>query len=246
MTDAWREPSAARLPAAHLDALAAFRDRTDVRVHADGAAVWVRWPPGRLDVIRSLLPVPGVEFFAHRNGLWFRFGSRVPTADTPPDGDGRPVAGVLSPARFAPVPPGSTPGPPIVLRVVRGGVPRPAAALACAIDDLRHWGDTATTAELAAVRAARAEGRAVLLGGRLPVVPGAVRFWGDAVLVPVGFRPDPDLPPAVLREAVGAADDELVLFDECGVDVIPRQAFVPLTRAGLRLAVRDPDRRPTP
>jgi hypothetical protein len=134
----------------------------------------------------------------------------------------------------------------IVLRVVRGGVPRPATALACALDDLRRWGDAATTAELASVRAARSEGRAVLLGDRLPVVPGAVRYWGDDLLVPVGHRPDPDLPPAVLRDAVGAGGDELVLLDEGGADVIPRGAFAPLTRAGLRLALRDPDRRPTP
>jgi hypothetical protein len=247
MTDAvWRETSAARLPAVRLAALAAVRDRADVRVHADGPDAWVRWSPGRLDVVRCLLPVPGVEFFTRRDGLWFRLGCRVPTADAPPDGDGRPLAGVLVPARFEPVPPGTTPGPPVVLRVVRGGAPRPATALTCATNDLRRWADAATTAELAAVRAARSAGRTVLLGARLPVVPAATRFWGDDLLVPVGYRPDPDLPSAVLRAAVGAGGGELVLLDEGGADVIPREAFEPLTRAGLRLALRDPDRRPTP
>ena len=86
----------------------------------------------------------------------------------------------------------------------------------------------------------------MLIGDRLPAVPGAVRFWGTDLLVPVGHRPDPDLPPAILRDAVGAGSDELVLLDEDGADVIPRAAFAPLTRAGLRLALRDPDRRPTP
>ena len=247
MTDtAWRETSAARLPATSLATLAAVRDRADVRVHANGPDAWVRWSPSRLDVVRCLLPVPGVELFTHRDGLWFRLGCRVPTADTPPDGDGRSVAGVLVPARIEPVPPEPAPGPPVVLRVIRGGSPRPATALACATDDLHRWADAATTAELAAIRAARSEGRAVLLGTRLPTVTGATRFWGDDFLVPIGYRPEPDLPPAVLRSAVGAGGDDLVLLDEDGADVIPREAFAPLTRAGLRLALRKPDRRPTP
>jgi hypothetical protein len=67
----------------------------------------------------------------------------------------------------------------------------------------------------------------------------AVRLWGDDLLVPVGFRPDPDLPPATLREAVGAEADELVVLDEAGAEVVPRAAFAPLTRAGVRLALRD-------
>jgi hypothetical protein len=247
MTDAvWRETSAARLPAVRLAALAAVRDRADVRVHADGPEAWVRWSPGRLDVVRCLLPVPGAEFYTRHDGLWFRLGCRVPTADAPPDGDGLPLAGVLVPARFEPVPPGSPPGPPVVLRVVRGGAPRSATALACATDDLRRWADAATTAELAAVRAARSAGRAVLLGARLPVVPGATRFWGNDLLVPVGYRPEPDLPPAVLRAVVGAGGDELVLLDEDGADVIHRGAFEPMTRAGLRLALPDPGRRASP
>ena len=149
--DPWREVSAARLPAAHLAALAPVRDREGVRVVPAGAFAWACWPAGRADIVRCLLPVPGVEFFTRRVGLWFRFGCLVPTADAPPAGDGQPVAAVLVPARFEPLLPGSPP-PPVVLTVARGGAPRPAAALACALGDLVSWADRATTAELAAVR----------------------------------------------------------------------------------------------
>lgn len=237
--DPWREVSAARLPAAHLHALAPVRDRADVRVFPAGESAWVRWPADWLDVVRCLLPVPGVEFLVDRGGKWFRFASRLPVSEVPPMGEGRPVAAVLSPARFEPVPPGTEAASPILLRVVRGGEPKPATALACRTAALATWADTATTMELAAVRAARSDGRAVLLGPKLPAIPGAVRFWGDDFFVPVGFRPDPDLPPVALRAAVGATADELVFLSESGAELIPRAAFEPLTRAAVRLAVAE-------
>ncbi len=236
--DPWQDVTAASIPLAAAAALGPVRHRAEVRVQPDGDRLWVRWPVGRADVVRCLLPVSGVVFLVPRGGVWFPFGSRVPTADGPPDGDGRPVAAVVAPARFVPVVPAEMTAAPVVLRVVRGGEPKPASALVCALADLAGWVDTATSAELAAVRAARAGGRIVLRGAKLPVVSVATRFWGDDVLVPVGFRPEPDLAPDVIRAAVGADADDLVLLDETGVDLIPKAAFAPVTRAGLRLALR--------
>lgn len=236
--DPWKDVTAARLPAAGAAALGPVRHRPEVRVLPVGDQLWVRWPAGRADVVRCLLPVAGVVFFVARAGAWFPFGSRLPTGDTPPDGNGLPVAAVLAPARFAPLGPDEVALAPVTLRVVRGGESRPVAALACALADLVGWADTATTADLAAASAARADARVLLRGAKLPHVPNATRFWGNDVLVPVGFRPAPDLRPAVLRAAVGAADDELVLLDAAGAELIPRSAFAPVTRAGLRLALR--------
>jgi hypothetical protein len=229
--------TAARLPASTLAALAPVRDRADVRAHPDGDIVWVTWPAGAAAVARCLHPVEGVAFYVLRDGQWFRFGSRLPAADGPPPGDGRPLAGLLTPARFDPVPPADA-GPPVRLGVAPGGGPKPVTALVCEVTALAHWADATTTAELAAVRAARDGSRAVLLGMSLPAIPGAARYWGDDVLVPVGHRPDPDLPPAAVRAAAGAAAGELVLLDAGGAEVIPRVAFAPLTRAGVRLATR--------
>jgi len=78
-----------------------------------------------------------------------------------------------------------------------------------------------------------------MVGSRFPVVPGAVRFWGKDVLVPVGFRPDPELSPVALRAACGVADGELLVLDESGAEVIPCRVFVALTRSSVRLAVQD-------
>ena len=233
--DPWRSVSAARLPREHLTALAAVRNYADVRVRLADETAWVNWPTGRNEVIRCLLPVPGVVFFTRRAEGWVRFGCLVPTDDAPPDGEGKPIAEVLVPARFEPLAPDEVVPTPVVLTVARGGAPRPATALVCTLTELANWADSATTGELARVRAARSGERVVVLGERLPTIPSALRFWGREVLVPIGFRPEPDLPTAALLSAAGVTTDEFLLLDETGADVIPRAAFEPLTRAGVRL-----------
>lgn len=234
----WNYVTAARLPATGLGVLAALRNRADIRVQLHDDTAWVRWPAGKPEVARCLLPAHDVEFFAERGGAWFRFGSRLPTSDSPPAGDGVPLAAALLPAGFEAHPPKSPAGSPVVLRLVRGGEPKATTALMCPLAALAAWADRATTAELATVRAARSDDRAVLLGAKLPALAGATRFWGTDLLVPVGFRPDPDLPPAALRDAIGVTTAELVLLTDDGADVIPRAAFEPITRAGVRLAAR--------
>ncbi len=227
--------SAARLPAAGLAALAAARDAPGVRLFLAGESVWVTWPPDGGAVARRLVGVFGAEFFARRGGAWHRFGSCLPTSDAPPAGDGLPLAGALLPGRLEPAAP-PTVGPATAVRLARGGPVRRATALVCAVAELAGWADTATTDELSAARVAVADGRALVLGSPPPNILGALRLWGDTLLVPLGFRPDPDLPPAVLREAAGAEPGELMILTDARCELVPRAALVPATRAGLRLA----------
>ena len=232
----WQAVCAARLSAPFLHVLAPVRDRHDARVQLDGDAAWVHWPAGKLEFVRRLLPVAGVEFYSHRQGRWFRFGSRLPTAEGLLTDDGVPLTRVLTPARFAPTPPPLHTSAPVVLCIARGGEPQPTTALVCQITDLLKWGEAATTAELSAVRAARCGSQAILIGAKLPAIRSAAGYWGDDLLIPVGFRAEPDLPRAALRAACAATDDELVLLHENGANVIRGAVFEPLTRAGLRLA----------
>jgi hypothetical protein len=237
VADPWAAVAVARLPASRLDALAPVRGRPDVVIVPAGDSAWVRWTASHAEVIRCLLPVPDVELFTTRDGHWFRFGRRVPVADRPPEVEGRPVAGLLLPGPIVPTPPTTTPIEPVALALARSTDPKPVTALACELADLRGWADTATTAELGAVRGAVSGSRAILRGSKLPYVRGATRYWGESVLVPIGFRPDPDLPAGLIRAAVQAEDDELVLLGPAGAELVPVAVFEPLTRAGLRLAL---------
>jgi hypothetical protein len=234
----WKEVSAARIPVVHLVALSPLRNRPNIRINLQKDTAWVRWSADGGDLIRCLLPVPGVEFFTCRSGTWFRFRSLLPTTETPPEGNGISVAAVLVPSSIEPVQPDTIVLTPVQLSVVRCSEPRPTSALVCSIQDLQKWADMATTAEISMVKGARADGIAILLGSHLPSIFRATRYWGDEVFVPIGFRPEPDLPAAALRMVVGTEADELVFLDDEGVRVVPRKAFEPLTRAGIRLALR--------
>ncbi len=71
---------------------------------------------------------------------------------------------------------------------------------------------------------------------RLPAPEDGLRFWGCDVLIPLGYRADPDLPNRALRQAIGAGPDDLVILDHEGSERIPRKAFRRLCRASIRLA----------
>lgn len=234
----WRGVLAARVPSQDLVALAPLRDRSSIRIHRQADWSWVRWREEDAEVIRLLHPIPRVEFFALRSDRWFRFGSRLPAAEPPPPGDGLPVAAILIPDRVAALRPSETHLSPVALTLARCDAPKPASALECSIADLQAWANRATMRAVSGVSGAVSNGRALLLGARLPAVPRAVRFWGGETFIPLGFRAEPDLPSSALREVVGAAADEFLFLTEEAVTLVSRSVFEPLTRAGIRLAAR--------
>lgn len=235
--DDWNGVAEARVPLSALPRLARLRDRPDVRVLSAGEVAWVRWDQSGTEVVRTLLPMPGVVFYRTEDGKRFPFGSRLPTSDAPPVGEGRPLSSVLFPAAVSPVEPDVGSSSRVLLRLARDDSPRPTTALICPIESLRAWADVALTSELAAVAGLIAGGRAVLFGSKLPSLADATRFHGTDVLVPLGFRLDPPLPSSVVRAAVGCQRDEVLMISEHGAERIPRDRAAPLTRAGVRLAV---------
>jgi len=226
----------ASLPPESLAALAAVRELPEIRVALADCRAWVRWEPGEERVLRAVLPVAGVELYVRRDGRWHRHGHYLPEFDFPAQLDERPLHQVLTPAPVRPVPPPSVQPRPVALALVPDDRPRPTSELRCGLRELASWADTVPAPRLAALRAARREGRVLLLGTRLPPLTRGERFWGGPVLVPLGRRPDPDLPASAVRAALGIAADEVILLTDAGAEVISTSAFRPLTRAQVRLA----------
>jgi hypothetical protein len=229
----------ASLPWDALAALAGVRCLPGVLVRRAGDRAWVRWDPGADEVLRCVLPVAGVELYAFRDGLWYRHGHHLPSFDVPTGGEVQPLHRVLTPA---PVQPevvgraGMTRRAPVLVRDDR---PRAATALRCGRDVLARWADVAPSGELATVRGAWRGRQVMLLGEKLPALAGAERFWGERLLAPLGYRVEPALPERVLLEALGLTGEEILVVSAAGADVLPRDVFRPLTRAGVRLALRD-------
>jgi hypothetical protein len=255
MTTPLHEVCRANLPREALPVLAGLRARSSVHVTLDGERAWVSWTEGDEEVLRRVLPVAGVELYVHRDGRWHRFGHHMPAFGAAPGGEAQPLDRVLFPAPVQPLPPPTARLQAMPLRLAPDHRPRRASAGAYGLGELTAWAEAVPSARLGALLAARHGARVLLLGQRLPPLPGGERFWGERVLVPLGNRPEPALPESAIREALGAAEEELLfLRAACGlagaavaksqaaeaeVEIIPRAAFEPLTRAGLRLAARE-------
>jgi hypothetical protein len=225
----------ARLAKAQLAALARARCAGDVQAVIEGDNLWLRWRAGDDDMLRLVLPLPGLTLFVQRDGRWYRLGSRLPVS-VPPASAGQRVDQLLGPELVRPVEVAAQSLVPVRLRLVRDGTVRPPSGLETTLDVLVQWADTAPTAWFGRLRAAWSGRRAILLGERLPLLPGSTRYWGQRLLTPLGFRPDPAWPESALVDALALRDEDLILLKPTGGEIVPAAAFQLLTRAGVRLA----------
>jgi hypothetical protein len=235
--------SCARIPKLALPALAGLRRVETISVLADENHAWLFWEAGDDPVLRAILPAEGVELYERRGEAWYRPGRSLPSFAVPSSRDALPIDRAVFPAPFAVDMADDRLPPPVPLRLVRDIRPRPTSAAFCSLVELGRWAESAPSAEIEATRGALSGGSVLLLGRDLPVLNGAVRYWGRTLLVPIGLAPAPALPEAALLEALGARSDELLratpadLGGELVVESIPLSAFGPLTRAGIRLAM---------
>jgi hypothetical protein len=224
----------ASLPTEALSALAAIRDAPHVQVAVVGSRAIVRWEPGEESVLRVVLPLRGVELFVYRDKLWYRFGHRLPAFDFPSSADYRPLLQVVTPAPQQPLPGPVQDLQPMELTLVPDSQPRPTTAMRCSLAALTGWAHMAPSACLEAIRAARRGDDVLLLGHQLPLLPACQRYWGSTMLVPLGWRAEPNLPGSAIREALGITDGELLLLSAAGAETLPLEAFRTLRREQTR------------
>jgi hypothetical protein len=218
MTTPLQEVCRASLPRDALPVLAALRARSGVHVTLAGERAWVSWPEGDEEVLRRVLPVSGVELYVHRDGRWHRFGYHLPAFGATSEGEPQPLDRVLYPAPVQPVPPPTSRLQPVALGLAPDHRPRQASAGTYGLGELTAWAEAVPSARLGVLLVACHNGRVLLLGQRLPPLPGGARFWGERVLVPLGHRPEPALPQSAICEALGAGAEELLLIRAaCGL-----------------------------
>jgi hypothetical protein len=229
---------------AALSVLADLRREEGIVVTVQDERAWVRWEPGRALVLERVLPVRGVELYAWRDGHWYRPGDHLPAFGVPEVCEASTVSlgRALVPLPVQVGSPDGCPIAPVRLALVRDGRIRPTSAARCTLSTLAAWAETATSAQLSALSAARAGDVVLLLGSSVPALSGSERFWGGRVLVPLGFRIDPELSEHALRDALGIGAESIAVFDAEGVEVIASAVFRPLKRADVRLAAQEAER----
>lgn len=225
----------AKVPAAELGRLGVLRGSPGISVRLEADTAWVRWQSVDTAIVASLLPAPGAAFFERRDNSWLPCGQRIPV--DVPGGDYLPLESVLLPQ-----PESSRIAQPIGLAPLRFVTVRstralPCSAVVCTPAALAAWASLAPDAAIARLSACRSGNLAIVLGNNPPLVAGGERFWGERVLLPLGWRAEPDLPESSLCEAAGCRPDELLLW-RGGPIVVPRKAVTPLTRAAARLGAR--------
>ena len=247
MSANWKDVRRASIPVGDLPVLAELRGRGEIRILIAGEVAWISWKPGseltESLLVRRILPLDEAVVYTERDGRWYRFGEHLPAFDVP-GGDASEwplLERAIFPEPVRPVQSRERLQAPIPIRVVRDGVsaPRPASGLRCSTFSLAAWAEHATSAQLAALVGAWLESEDLVLltgsGESLPLMPDGLRFWGTELMVPLGFRIEPDLPASAIRHAAGARADELAVMDEDGIELIPHSIFKPLSRAAIRM-----------
>ncbi len=242
-------PTAASLPATALGAIADLRRAPGLLVLVKEDRAWLRWDGTDPSLAHRLMSVPGAVLYARGDDeLWREPGRRLPSFGLPLDGPGfTTLVHAIVPEPIDPVTPPKSCHESTVLRLERDDRERPATAMVCELAQLSTWADSALSAEFASVSAAVCGGQVILRGrpANLPVIVGSKRFWGLRLLVPLGWRIEPALPERAILRAVCADDDDLLLVIPPGlVEPVPLDAFAPLTRASLRLAIAAGGTRP--
>ncbi len=259
MTTRWDDIKCAKMAVEDLRHLAELRLHPELSVTIADDHAWVSWNAGNTDLCivlaRCLVSLAGIEIYAYRDGLWYHPGEHLPVFCIPDAVSDPFTASAKSMSQsFAPAAthfemPERYVSQPRQVRMIRDdrSQPRPTTALLAPLTAVVAWADAVPAGQLARLEAAwttraghaggdRAKVLLVGQAGMLPLLSAGSRFWGSGVLVPLGFRLDPELPTSALRRLAGARDDELLLWDHDGCERIDRAVFHPLDRARLAMA----------
>ncbi|QEG39809.1 hypothetical protein [Roseimaritima ulvae] len=168
--------------------------------------VWLRLPASQSGSQELLRKLPGGHYLdvqaeatdeaaSGARTLLRRPGQQVPTASLPGDLSWQlidqcfdfalPAPGIGAQAALQERPP---------LRLERGGNQRTAAAMIVSLSELAAWVDTAAAVRMQPLLWLRRADQALVFGTPLPPLDGVLFAACEQVLLPVGFRWQPDLP----------------------------------------------------
>jgi MoxR-vWA-beta-propeller ternary system domain bpX2 len=224
---------AARIPKSGLAVLAPLRRMTNVRVIEIGQEAWITWDGEMPSVVNALLAIEGSSLYRRTDSSWLVIDRSVPDFSVPHPKKSLPLDCAVVPNPIDALPAPEFQGRRIPVTLKPCDKPRPTTAQRCRLQALAQWGERATTAEIEVVTGAW-NGTHVWLRGRLPALPTAERFWGERVLIQLGWRADPDWPEAALLEAAIVDKEELLVLTADGPEAIALAAFKPLSRARIR------------
>lgn len=223
-----------------MSLLAPLRNLPCVTVCVSDGHARVAWPVGLQAVAERLLAAKGVMFYARLEGNWSGVGHAMPAFELDLGGKFVSLAQALTPQKLeTELAPEQLRAAPLPLTLVTSDSPQPVSAALYEVSVLAAWAEMASTQTLESFSAARQVNRVLLVGSNPPWLTASVRLWGDRVLCPLGQRVEPALPESAICEALGLAAGDRAIFFGDEVDLVALAAFTPLSRAALRLCMRE-------
>ncbi len=236
---------AARIPWNALVMLARYRTLSSFQVTREQGQAWLHGERSLpVEVLQTLLAIPGATFFTRRNHQWYRVGSFLPTAEVMDLSTSVFLGEVLIPEPIEPIEPTCPDDSHAPIRTVPGPprdrpIPTDVTALLVPLTVLQTWIDAATNGQIEACQGLWTDQGVWIQGPQLPWFAEATRFWGASVWLPLGYHAEPDWGEAILRAAARVTADEILVCTPDQNLRLPRQRFQPLRRAILRQAVTE-------
>ena len=228
-----------RLEAGTGGKVALLRGVPGLEVAASVAGVWIRGDFRGQEMCLASLPVVGLYEELAEGGL-SAVGGGVPIDSLPDDLEWLPIQQAVQLRKTIGGMPGQqTAG--VQVRLHRSEQEAEAGLLECHLADLEEWVTNAPEIRYEGMEYALSEdGTGLVKGPMIPPIRGRRYVLTGSVAIPSGFRLEPDLPGSVIRELIGAGSGTTIVFDQAGcVSVIDAGCFVPVSRAGLRDAMRE-------
>jgi len=239
MPTAFDDVCCARIPRDSLALLACLRIEPGLRACLTEQHAWLRWDAGNERVLRAVMPIHDALLYCFHDGRWHRFGHALPDFEFPIDLHYQPLAHLLFPMPVQPIPVPATSWQALRMTLERDDRPRATTAMRCTLQALSAWSDTVGTQRLASLRAVVQRDEMLILGRDLPILENACRYWGHDILIPIGYAPSIAIAESVLRESGHVADEDLFVWEPQRTMTVPRASFTAMSRASLRLCMRE-------
>ena len=225
-----------KLDIKNKESLGTVRCMEGLRAAEEENCIWIRGINALIEMDKELLRLPATHTFIidEQNNL-FLPGGLTPVNILKPM-EWTSLTGFISVEAPTAALPGKT-NDKVNIKIIPSAIVRKGAALLTALDIWKQYGETASETRLFATRFAVSEKNKVLiLGDRLPSLPG-IEYWQTGnVLISAGYEFELSVMQEFVSKKLSESKNSVILFDKDGSwQKIDKSFFVVSKRSAIRL-----------
>lgn len=224
-----------RLPSAQAALLGPMRLVEGICVRVDGADLWLKCDQLNSALLQRIRMIPDAELFTLRQNRGLTRPDSIVPCDRLPEGEWQPLKHwlqlVIPQAGFAP-----SIQTKVSLTLVRTSIPQPANVL---LTDWSVWKSFAVNAPAVRLQqlafAVSNDWQVLIAGTPLPPISGKHFVESHGIMVPTGWRFEPDVEHRVVSAILSLSTADFAIFREDGsYERLSRSSFVQASRSAVR------------